>query len=495
MMISLQWLVEHDPRNDTSILFESMQYLLDEAYSWSDWYTEANYIFDDLETYPNQTYANNNYPLVHGVNVGQGLKASAVIRRFTQDASLVQASYNAVNWTFTYHGTPSGSMNADEVQSGLSPTRGTELCAVVETMYSLSYLYQALGDNSFADRCELAAFNALPVMATPDWWAHQYVDQTNQPVVDALQVDHFYDVNNMSQTYSIEPNYPCCAVNHPQGYPKYVSNQWVGVGDNGIAHVLLGPGSVNTTTSSGTHVSISCDTFYPFSYDLTYTIDSDRDFDFHVRVPTWADQSSTVVIVNNGSTTVVQPDNPSGLQLISLHSGSNTISYKISTDIRIETRQNNAVAIYHGNILYALPVSANMVKTAISLQDAPNPPSQAVQYTYDPTSTWQVAIDPSTLSYQSTPADSLPNPIWEAWQPPMQITATVCTISWPQEQNWADDPPTNPTCVGDSYQVNLVAYASSRLHMAELPVVNLAQASESVAVVYSYRFLKDTNYG
>lgn len=47
-------------------------------------------------------------------------------------------------------------------------------------MYSLSYLYRALGDKGFADKCELAAFNALPAMISPDWWAHQYVSQANQ---------------------------------------------------------------------------------------------------------------------------------------------------------------------------------------------------------------------------------------------------------------------------------------------------------------------------
>ena len=77
----------------------------------------------------------------------------------------------------------------------------------VETIFSLSYLYRFIGDNSFADRAELAAFNALPAAIAPDFWSHQYVTQMNQPWSQPLDGKPFYNVVPYGNVFGLEPNF------------------------------------------------------------------------------------------------------------------------------------------------------------------------------------------------------------------------------------------------------------------------------------------------
>ena len=141
------------------------------------------------------------------------------------------------------HGQAGGKFSADEHLSGKSPAQGTELCTVVEYMYSLEELYAIFGENRLADRLELLAYNALPGTTTPDIWSHQYDQQSNQVSVSSAKRDWSsnFDYSNI---YGFMPNFGCCLANMHQGWPKFVESMWMATNDNGLALVAYGPSVV-----------------------------------------------------------------------------------------------------------------------------------------------------------------------------------------------------------------------------------------------------------
>jgi hypothetical protein len=129
--------------------------------------------------------------------------------RMSKNGSLVQQTREAIDMTFEYHVGPSGTILGDEYLGGLNPQRGSELCMSVETIFSLSYLYRLHGDPDYADKAELATFNAFPAAIASDWWSHQYVTQTNQPWARNLTGQPYYNVVPYGNVFGLEPNFVC----------------------------------------------------------------------------------------------------------------------------------------------------------------------------------------------------------------------------------------------------------------------------------------------
>ncbi|KAI9759486.1 MAG: hypothetical protein M4579_002326 [Chaenotheca gracillima] len=492
MIITLQWLYENHPENNSQVLLDNMNYINEKAYDWAYWFSNDVFITADLDTVPIDL-TTRMFPYEHGVSAGQGLKAGAVVRRFTNNDTLLQSTRDGVNWTFTYHGAASGTIIADERLAGLSPLRGSELCTAVETMYSMSYLYQAIGDNDFADKSELAAFNALPVMMTPDWWAHQYMAEPNQTKPYSLNLTEspFWNVNTVGQTFGLEPNYPCCTVNHPQGYPKFLSASIVKVGDIGLGHALLSPASAYVTLANSNDVFVNCSTNYPFENVLQYTIRANSAFDFYVRVPGWYVDKDSSISVNGGKSGPLAPDPSTGMHKLSLDGGDSTVTYTLGVGIVVEQRANDTVAVRYGSLLYAVDVTESVQilpptdygsqQTLASKYVTP----QTHDYRINGTSPWAVAIDPSTLRYTSkssntsTAINPLPNPIFTSGAPPGSITVSACSIEWGYFKGVPANPPLkgNRNCTGDVFEVKMIPYGAAKLHMAELPVTSLDVAS------------------
>lgn len=109
-----------------------------------------------------------------------GLRYPLAIYRTTHNETYRSQTRTAINLLSKSHRSIAGTIIADESITDLSPVHGSELCISAELMFSLSYIYQFLGDNDLADWAERTAFNAFPVSVSPDWWSHQYIQQENQ---------------------------------------------------------------------------------------------------------------------------------------------------------------------------------------------------------------------------------------------------------------------------------------------------------------------------
>ena len=234
----------------------------------------------------------------HGVNNGQALKAAAVRFQMNGDPAERQNFNHQLDELYRYHGHPTGMFSCDEHLAGLSPSQGTELCTVVETMFSLEVALGAFGVPAVGDRLEQIAFNALPGTFTDDMWAHQYDQQPNQ--VRVSRNSKPWTTNGPeSNLYGLEPNFGCCTANFHQGWPKLTAGLWMRSADEGLAAAVWAPCVVDTKVK-GSRVKFSVVTEYPFRDSAMIRIDAAEAeaFPLHLRMPAWSSETRVVV---NGS--------------------------------------------------------------------------------------------------------------------------------------------------------------------------------------------------
>ena len=177
----------------------------------------------------------------HVVNTAMATKAAALSWRLDgreEDRAFAREMIDVLD---RHHGQVTGMFTGDECLAGRNPLQGTELCAVVEFLYSLEHLFSVLGDPFFADRLERVAWNALPATFAPDMWSHQYDQQANQAQC-TVNPEHLWTTNGPeSNLYGLEPNFGCCTANMHQGWPKLVAHLWMRTPDEGLVAAAYAP--------------------------------------------------------------------------------------------------------------------------------------------------------------------------------------------------------------------------------------------------------------
>jgi len=135
---TLQWLYDEHPQGNEALIWQTMDLMWSGAIvAKRDWST---FFVDGVFPTQGTPIAKAKVNFEHGVNMAQGrltdtipergadnqegLRFMAQKYRMTRDQSLVDQTRDAVNMTFRYQGTDSGSITADEYPGGTSPQRG-----------------------------------------------------------------------------------------------------------------------------------------------------------------------------------------------------------------------------------------------------------------------------------------------------------------------------------------------------------------------------------
>ena len=329
----------------------------------------------------------------HIVNTAMATKAAALSWRIDQRASDRACATQMIALLDRHHGQVNGMFAGDECLAGRNPLQGTELCAVVEFMYSLEHLFSVFGDPAVGDRLERVAFNALPAAISPNMWSHQYDQQVNQ-VQCTINPDHQFTTNGPeSNLFGLEPNFGCCTSNLHQGWPKFVTHLWMKTPDEGLAALSYAPCRASFL-SRGVPVTVDVTTDYPFRETVTIAVSAERAsrFPLVLRVPSWA-EGATVRVAGGPAQT---------MKAGSLHRVERAWSGVVRLDLRfpmhatVSARYNEAIAIERGPLVYALKIGEAWTQVHAEMPHRELPHGD---FEVRPTTPWNygLAVDPQRV--------------------------------------------------------------------------------------------------
>ena len=210
---------------------------------------------------------------------------------------------------------------------------------------------EILGDVAAADRLETLVYNSIPGATTPDFWAHQYDQQSNQVLV-SKEPREWINNGPEANLYGLYPNYPCCLGDMHQGWPRFVEHLWMGTQDGGLAAVAFGP-SLVSLHRGGIQATIREETEYPFDGNVRLVIQASRPirFPLSLRIPAWAGHA--VLKVGEEE---ISPAAGTWARLDRTWNPGDEIRLILPMEVRCETRWRQAAAILRGPLYFSLRI-------------------------------------------------------------------------------------------------------------------------------------------
>lgn len=388
----------------------------------------------------------------HIVNLAMMLKSEALYGRMDRDTGF---AYDALQWLDEHHGTAAGIVNGDECLSGSSPIHGSELCGVVEFMFSCEQLFSVTGDPFWLDRLELAGFNALPAACSPDMWAHQYNQLANQAACYPTENRHFRDNSRDAHVFGLEPCYGCCTANFGQGFPKLALSAFTRAPD-GLALAVPLPCELNTAVN-GKAVRIQCDTAYPFRDRATLRIrcPEPAEFTLYIRVP---GSAKAARIAGEAA----QPGKMHRLRKVWQDE---TVDIAFDFAPEMLPRPNGLYALRRGPLTFSLPIPFRAERLEYVRAEVERR-FPYCDYPLYPEGPWGFGFASDQFELIEYP---LQNP-FDPHTPALALRAKMREVAWPLEDGFCAPAP-DASQTGGLREKELIPYGAAKLRMTEMPLL------------------------
>ncbi len=463
MIIQWLYMITHD-----KALLDLAAKIEAQSFTWSTWLGNRDWV---MQAAANQT--DEHWMSRHAVNIGMALKSPAINYQRSGDSLYLKQLKTGWNDLMLLHGLPMGIFSGDEDLHGNDPTQGVELCAIVESMYSLEKIISITGDIHYMDALERMTFNALPTQTSDDYNNKQYFQIANQVEVSRGVFDFSLPFDRgMNNVFGLRSGYTCCTANMHQGWTKFTTHLWYATAQGGLAALEYSPNELKTTVK-GENITILEETNYPFEdrINFTFAMKKPVSMPLQLRIPAWCREA---VVTLNGK----QLRTAKGGQIITLEQtwkNKDILTLQLPMEVTTSNWAKNSRAVERGPLVYALKLGERWEKG--------NEPAEGDYYSIYPTEAWnygllQDAIRDPKSKLQVTVRPVATPFIWNQQHAPITITAPARKIpDWKVVNGVAHQPITNRTNVyqGETAKevetISLIPYGCTKVRIVAFPVV------------------------